>query len=354
MRSAFEREVNRLAPRRRCAIATKSSAAPSPGADLVFVEIDGPGITRRKLKHGWAYYLEEQRITDREEIDRLNALALPPAYERCWYCPDPRGHIQAIGYDARGRRQYRYHPDFRANRDRDKFARMVQFGGALPGLRKTLDRDLARRRYDKTTIVAAVVRLLDVAQLRIGGRQYARENGSFGATTLRKRHARVTGQRLQLRFKAKSGKLADYLISDRVLARIVRRCQELPGQALFAYPDAEGAMRSVSSQDVNAYLKAAMGESFTAKDFRTWGGTLIAYETLRAGAGGRVTLKGMLEQVAAALGNTPAVARKSYVHPALLEAAKAGAPIAFPKARGSRRLSPSERSLIAFLGALGG
>lgn len=317
----------------------------------MFADIDGPGISRRRLKRGWAYYRSSgDRITDRDEIDRLNRLALPPAYERCWFCPDPRGHIQAIGYDARGRRQYRYHPDFRSSRDRDKFARLEHFGQALPRLRKAIERDLGRRRYDKATIVAAVVRLLDIAQLRVGGQQYARDNGSFGATTLRKRHALVTGRKLRLRFKAKSGKPADYLISDRVMARIVRRCQELPGQALFAYPDAGGEMRAVSSQDVNDYLRAAMGSSFTAKDFRTWGGTLIAYETLREAAGGRVPLKTMLAQVAEALGNTPAVARKAYVHPVLLDIAKNGEAIDFPKARATARHSQAERSLIAFLG----
>ncbi len=322
-------------------------------ADLVFAEVDGPGISRRKLTRGWAYYRDGDRVIDRDEIDRLNALALPPAYERCWFCDDPRGHIQAIGYDARGRRQYRYHADFRSSRDRDKFARMAHFGRALPALRKAIDRDLKRRRYDKVTIVAAVIRLLDIAQLRIGGTQYARDNGSFGATTLRKRHAQVTGAKLRLRFKAKSGKLADYMISDRVLVRIVRRCQDLPGQALFAYPDADGAMRSVSSHDVNEYLKAAMGDSFTAKDFRTWGGTLIAYETLRAAAGARVPLKAMLADVAQALGNTPAVARKAYIHPVLLDMAKAGETIDFPKARATARHSQGERSLIAFLERLG-
>ncbi len=341
-----------LDARRRTQIASMPEVAPDLVPGLVYADVDSPGITRRKLARGWAYDQQGKRIADRGEIDRLNALALPPAYERCWFCPDPRGHIQAIGYDARGRRQYRYHADFRLSRDTEKFARLQHFGKALPALRKALDRDLARRGHDKVAIVAAVVRLLDIAQLRIGGQQYVRDNGSFGATTLRKRHVQVTGQKLRLRFKAKSGKLADYLISDRVLARIIKRCQDLPGQALFAYADEGGVMRSVSSNDVNDYLKAAMGEGFTAKDFRTWGGTLTAYETLLEAAGDRVPLKAMLADVAKALGNTPAIARKSYIHPVLLEAARSGEAITFPRARSTAWQSQAERSLIAFLASL--
>lgn len=319
---------------------------------LIFADVDAPGISRRKLARGWGYYRDGKRIVDRQEIDRLNALAVPPAYERCWFCHDHRGHIQAIGYDARGRRQYRYHPDFRSNKDTEKFARMEDFGLALPALRKALDRDLARRVYDKTTMAAAVVRLLDIAQLRVGGQRYVRENGSFGATTLRKNHARVTGQTLRLRFKAKSGKDADYVLSDRVLARIVKRCQDLPGQSLFAYRDSDGAMHAISSHDVNDYLKQATRGSFTAKDFRTWGGTLIAYEALREAGEAGLSLKAMLARVSAALCNTPAVARKSYIHPALTEAVQSGQPIDFPDMRATARLSRHERSLIAFLARL--
>ncbi len=283
----------------------------------------------------------------------MNAIGLPPAYERCWFSPDVLGHIQAIGYDARGRRQYRYHPDFRAHRDRDKFDRCAVFGALLPALRRQIERDLGRRVYDKTTMVAAVVRLLDIARLRVGGAEYARDNGSFGATTLRKRHARVRGQKLELSFTAKSGKRATYLIDDRVLARIARRCQDLPGQELFAYADGEAIVRPVSSHDVNAYLKNAMHSDFTAKDFRTWGASLIAYETLigvRGGAGtAGTTLKQVLAEVAAELGNTPAVARKAYIHPRLIEAATGGPIPAPPRERAARYLSRTERGLIAYL-----
>lgn len=284
-------------------------------------------------------------------IDRLNAIGLPPAYERCWFCPDASGHIQAIGYDQRGRRQYRYHAGFRSERDRDKFDRCAPFGRALAALRRQIDRDLGRRVHDKTTIVAAIVRLLDISRIRVGGVQYARDNGSFGATTLRKRHARVTGQKLLLSFKAKSGKDAAYVINDRVLARIVRRCQELPGQSLFAYTDTQGERRSVTSQDVNAYLKSAMGGDFTAKDFRTWGASLIAYEALASTPGATPTLQQVLAMVADALGNTPAMARKAYVHPRLIEMAKQGEIAIVKGQRATRYLSSSERALIALLEA---
>lgn len=322
-------------------------------AGLVFADVDAPGISRKKLTSSWGYYFNGKRISDRQEITRLNALAVPPAYERCWFCSDARGHIQAIGFDARGRKQYRYHPDFRSNRDTEKFARLEEFGRALPALRKALERDLARRVYDKTTMAAAVVRLLDVAQLRVGGKRYARENGSFGATTLRKRHATVSGRTLRLRFKAKSGKEADYTLSDHILARIVKRCQDLPGQSLFAYPDDDGTMHPISSQDVNDYLKHATNGDFTAKDFRTWGGTLIAYEAMREADSEQLTLKAMLEKVSNALCNTPAVARKSYVHPLLMEAVRVGEPIDFPEMRATARMSRNERSLVAFLARAG-
>ncbi len=322
-------------------------------AGLVFADIDAPGINRKKLTHGWGYYCDGKRISDRQEIARLNALAVPPAYDRCWFCSDARGHIQAIGYDARGRKQYRYHPDFRSTRDTEKFARLEEFGRALPALRKALERDLARRVYDKTTMAAAVVRLLDVAQLRIGGQRYARDNGSFGATTLRKRHATVAGRTLRLRFKAKSGKDADYRVSDHILARIVKRCQDLPGQSLFAYPDEDGTMHPISSQDVNDYLRHATNGDFTAKDFRTWGGTLIAYEAMREADGEPLTLKALLAKVSDALCNTPAVARKSYVHPLLMEAVRVGKPIDFPDVRATARMSRNERSLVAFLARSG-
>ncbi len=309
-----------------------------------------PGITRRRLKRGWAYYdVDGNRITDRDEIDRLNAIALPPAYVDCWYCPSGLGHIQATGYDDRGRKQYRYHPDFRAARDAEKYAGCPDFGRALPKLRARLEADLSRRGLRKDRTIAAVVRLLDLGKLRVGNEHYATTNKSFGATTLRRRHVDLSGKSLTLRYRAKSGKEQQLTITDTRLLRFVRQVQDLPGQHLFQYLDEDGDARPITSSDVNAYIADAMGGPFTAKHFRTWGASTIAFETLAAG---HVSLKQLLEPVAQALGNTPAISRKSYVHPALLALCKDGQDawregLRLP--RQTRYLSRGERGLIAFL-----
>jgi DNA topoisomerase-1 len=309
-----------------------------------------PGITRRALKRGWAYHhADGARITDRDEIDRLNAIALPPAYRDCWFCPSPYGHIQAIGYDDRGRKQYRYHPDFRAAREAEKYAGCPDFGRALPRLRARLEADLSKRGLRKDRTLAAVIRLLDLAKLRVGNEHYATTNKSFGATTLRRRHVDVRGKSLTLRYRAKSGKQQQLTITDSRLLRFVRQVQDLPGQHLFQYLDEDGEARPITSGDVNAYIAQAMGAPFTAKHFRTWGASAIAFETLAAG---HVSLKQMLEPVAQALGNTPAISRKSYIHPALIALCREGqdewrAGLRLP--RRTRYLSRGERGLIAFL-----
>jgi DNA topoisomerase-1 len=313
-----------------------------------------PGITRKKAGHGWGYYHPDgSRITDRDEIDRLNAIALPPAYRNAWLSPDPKGHILATGIDDRGRKQYRYHPDFRAQQDADKYERCADFGRALPKLRAQVEEDLARRSLSRETVVAAVVRLLDLGHIRIGNETYAKENKSFGATTLRNRHARVTGTRLRLEYMGKSGKKQRLTIEDRRLARIVRRTQDLPGQHLFEYLDGEGKPHAVGSDDVNCYIREATGGDFTAKHFRTWGATLLAFEhILDVAKDGKVSLKPMLEAVAAALGNTPAISRKSYIHPSLIELCRTGDPAglcALKLPRPTRWLQSRERALIAFL-----
>lgn len=309
-----------------------------------------PGITRRALKRGWAYYdADGDRITDRDEIDRLNAIALPPAYKDCWFCPSPWGHIQAVGYDDRGRKQYRYHPDFRAAREAEKYAGCPNFGRALPKLRAKLEADLSKRGLRKDRTLAAVVRLLDLAKLRVGNEQYATTNKSFGATTLRRRHLDLSGKSLRLRYRAKSGKMQDQTITDTRLLRFVRQVQDLPGQHLFQYLDEDGEARPIQSSDVNAYIADAMGGPFTAKHFRTWGASTIAFETLAAG---HVSLKELLVPVADTLGNTPAISRKSYVHPALIALCRDGqddwrAGLRLP--RRTRYLTREERGLIAFL-----
>ena len=321
---------------------------------LRYVDDALPGITRRKAGRGWAYRdAEGKRITDRGEIDRLNVIALPPAYKDAWFCPSAHGHIQATGIDEKGRKQYRYHADFRAQQDARKYEMCADFGRALPLLRARVADDLASRTLDKPTVVAAVVRLLDLGKIRVGNESYARVNKSFGATTLRNRHAQVKGARLRLRYVGKSGKQQRLTIEDRRLAALVKKTQDLPGQHLFEYLDGEGVPHAVGSGEVNAYIREATGRDFTAKHFRTWGASLLAFEhILEAADGGRLSLKPMLERVAAALGNTPAISRKSYVHPALIDLCRTGdatgmCELKLPRA--TRYMTGQERALIAFL-----
>jgi DNA topoisomerase-1 len=321
---------------------------------LIHADDSKPGITRRKAGHGWGYWdAKGERITDRDEIDRLNRIALPPAYVDAWFCPSPKGHIQATGVDAKGRKQYRYHPDFRAHQDADKYARCADFGRALPKLRARVHKDLAGRGLQHDTVVAAVVRLLDLGKVRVGNEGYAKANKSFGATTLRNRHAKVRGARLELEYMGKSGKRQRLTIEDRRLAQLVRRTQDLPGQHLFEYLDAEGNPHPVGSDEVNLYIREATGGDFTAKHFRTWGATLLAFQhMIEAGKDDRLSLKPMLEAVAGALGNTPAISRKSYIHPALIEICRAGdatgiCDLHLPRA--TKWLTGEERALIAFL-----
>jgi DNA topoisomerase-1 len=291
-------------------------SAKSPA--LEYVDDQGPGITRKKAGHGWAYFDPAgKRITDRDEIDRLNRIALPPAYTGAWFCPKHCGHLLATGIDARGRKQYRYNPEFRTKQEAEKFDGCGEFGRLLPKVRRQVARDLSRRTLSRERVVASVVRLLDLGAIRVGNESYAKSNNSFGATTLRTRHAKVAGDKLKLRFKAKSGQLREATISDAQLARLVRKMQDLPGQNLFQYVNGDGEAHPVGSADVNAYLGAAMGGHFTAKNFRTWHASVLALRLL-AEAEGALTLKELTTQVGAHLGNTPAMARKSYIHPAVI------------------------------------
>jgi len=322
------------------------------GPALCYVDDSRPGITRKRHGRYWQYFDPQgKRITDRDEIDRLNAIALPPAYRDAWFCPDPRGHIQATGYDDKGRKQYRYHEGFREQQEAAKYDRCASFGKALPKLRKKVAADLRRRTLSRETVVAAVVRLLDVGRIRVGNEAYAQSNKSYGATTLRDRHARVAGRTVKMRFKAKSGIERELRITDTSLSRIVRRCQDLPGQHLFQYINGDGEPHPVSSTDVNDYIRAATDEDFTAKHFRTWSASAIAFEAICAAGEDGVGLNAMLEPVAEALGNTPAISRKSYVHPALIEAVKdSKGRLGLQCPRPTKYLSSAERGLIAFLG----
>ncbi|WFL76590.1 DNA topoisomerase IB [Altererythrobacter arenosus] len=286
---------------------------------LIYVDDSLPGITRRGAGKGFAYYDPQgKRITDPAERRRLNAIALPPAYVDEWYCPAPNGHILATGYDARGRKQYRYHPEFRMRKEGEKFDGCMVFGNLLPLVRKRVEEDLEARKLTRERAIASVVRLLDLGAIRIGNEGYARTNKSFGATTLRRRHAELTGNTLRLRYVGKGGKKREVTLTDGSLARVVRKMQDLPGQNLFQYFDEEGDLQAVGSSDVNEYLRETMGQGFTAKNFRTWHASVMAYRCL-ADAEDRLTIKSLLDCVAEHLGNTPAVTRKSYIHPAVID-----------------------------------
>jgi len=318
---------------------------------LEYVDDRGPGITRKKAGRGWAYFDPDgARITDRGEIDRLNRVALPPAYTDAWFCPNDCGHLLATGIDARGRKQYRYNPEFRARQEAEKFDGCARFGKRLPKVRKRVAKDLARRKLSRERVVASVVRLLDLGAIRVGNESYAKANKSFGATTLRRRHAKVSGDTLKLRFKAKSGQLREATVSDTRLASLVRRMQDLPGQHLFQYVNGDGEAHPVGSADVNAYLRAAMGDDFTAKNFRTWHASVLALKLL-AEAERPLTLKDLTAEVGEHLGNTPAMARKSYIHPAVMALVdrqqKWRARLKLP--RESKWFSRYERALIRLL-----
>ena len=306
----------------------------------------------------WAYFdAEGNRVTDRDEIDRLNAVGLPPAYENAWFCADPNGHLQATGVDARGRKQYRYHADFREKRDTAKYEGLLEFGKALQKLRRRVERDLKRRDLSREAVLAAVVRLLDTQHIRVGNEQYAKANKSYGATTLRTRHLKRTGHGLMMRFTGKHGIVHEVKITDTNLKRICKRCQELPGQMLFQYVNGDGEPKPITSGDVNDYMREATGGDFTAKHFRTWGASVIACEQmLKKAEDARITVKTVVEPVAEALGNTPAISRKSYVHPKLLEAVKEDPrdPLSgMERPRGRKRLSTAEVALMEFLARSG-
>jgi DNA topoisomerase-1 len=291
-------------------------------AGLRYVTDALPGIRRIKSGHGFRYVdAHGTAVTGPEGRQRIQALAIPPAWTDVWICPFANGHIQATGRDGRGRKQYRYHRQWREVRDQAKYGRMIAFAAKLPAIHARTQRDLALRGLPRAKVLATAVRLLEKTLIRVGNEEYVRENGSFGLTTLRDRHVDVDGSTLRFRFRAKSGKLSVVEAHDRRAAHIVRQCQELPGHELFHYMDEEGKTQTIESADVNAYLRKAAGEDFTAKDFRTWYGTLLAVRALREAAGAKPTRQAVVRAIAAAaqrLGNTPAVCRKCYIHPAVI------------------------------------
>ena len=338
--------------------ASKSADAVDVPRGLVWVSDETAGIKRLRVGDGFAYRgVDGKKIGNAAELKRIASLAIPPAYEDVWICPKANGHLQATGRDARGRKQYRYHPEWRVAKDADKFERMLEFGAALPRIRKRVKDDLASplgAKPGRETVLATIVRLLDTTYVRIGNEEYARENKSFGLTTLRNRHAAVQGDKLRLRFRGKSGKDHEVALDDPRVARVVRRCQAMPGQELFQYVDDDGDPHAVDSADVNDYIREISGANFTAKDFRTWHGTTHALALWVAQDEGKPAgMKQLLSEVAARLGNTVAVCKKSYVHPRVLEVLTKtadGAVVArLEKANRRAGLAASERRLLAFL-----
>ncbi len=322
-----------------------------------------PGIRREMRGKNFVYFSTTgDRLKDAAALARIRPLAIPPAWQKVWICPHENGHIQATGRDGRGRKQYRYHADWRQRRDDNKFSRMVAFARALPRIRRRVQRDLSRRGIPREKALATVVRLLEATLIRVGNDEYARQNKSYGLTTMRNHHARVSGAEVRFNFRGKSGKHHEISVRDPQLARIVRHCQDMPGQDLFGYEDEQGQARDVGSQDVNAYLRDISGEDFTAKDFRTWAGTVLAaialreFEAVTHAAQAKKNVLTAIEAVAKMLGNTPAVCRKCYVHPEILDSYLAGNTIATIRQRVAgkidrslARLKPEEAAVLVLI-----
>jgi len=331
------------------------SELPELPPDLHYVDDSQPGLRREREGDHFVYFTAKGAlIEDPAVIKRINALAVPPAYTDVWICADPRGHLQATGRDARGRKQYRYHARWREVRDENKYARMVAFGNALPKLRKQLESHLALPGLDRNKIMATVIYLLDTTLIRVGNSQYARDNKSYGLTTLRNRHVEVKGSAIEFHFRGKSGVEHRVSVKDKRVARIVKRCLELPGQHLFQYLDDQGERHTVTSSDINAYLQDMTGADFTAKDYRTWAGSALALAMLRElhwqpEPEAKRQIVEMVKAVARTLGNTPAVCRRCYIHPAVLERYVLGELAKLPKPRKRKGLRLEEVALATFL-----
>ena len=335
--------------------------AAARAAGLRYTPDDSPGITRRRSGKGWSYLDPDGAvIRDPEQLERIRGIVIPPAWTDVWINPSPRGHIQATGRDARGRKQYRYHPKWRASRDETKFFRMAAFGEALPGIRERVAADLALPGLPRERSLAVVVRLLDESLIRVGNAEYARDNGSYGLTTLRDKHVAVEGATIHFTFRGKSGKPHEVAVRDRRVAGMVKRMQDLPGQRLFQYLDDAGEAQAIDSDHVNAYLDEITGEGFTAKDFRTWAGTVLAARSLRdlgpfeTETAMKANIVAAVDAVAARLGNTRAVCRAAYIHPAVLSGYERGELCFFACDDEHPGLDPDEQWALAFLKAMNG
>jgi len=350
--------------------ATLASAVPNTdppaaakAAGLRYVLDDRPGIRREPDGDGFRYVdAKGEPVDDEATLKRIKSLAIPPAWTDVWICPQANGHLQATGRDARGRKQYRYHPKWREVRDEVKYERMINFGKALPKIRKEVDRALALPGLPRDKVLATIVYLLEATMMRIGNDEYARENKSYGLTTLRNRHVKIDGSEVEFRFRGKSGVYHDVKVHDRRLARIIQRTRDLPGQDLFQYLDEDGERHTVGSSDVNDYLRTITGEDYTAKDFRTWSGTVLAamalqeFEAVDSDAQAKKNVVRAIESVAERLGNTPSVCRKCYVHPAVLDAYLDGTMLEGLRARAEESLvedlqdlQPEEAAVLAML-----
>ena len=313
-------------PKQNGAIAEELVAA-AEEAGLKYVSDERPGYNRKAKGKQFEYFdTEGKPICDEQRLLRINRLAIPPAWTEVWICPSPNGHVQATGRDARHRKQYRYHERWREVRDENKFERLAQFATALPNIRRRVAHDLKLQGLTRRKVLATIVRLLERTFIRVGNEEYARENKSFGLTTLKNRHVQVRGAQVRFRFRGKSGRHHEVDVTDLRVARVIAKCQDLPGQDLFQYVDENGDVQSITSQNVNEYLRQIAGEDFTAKDFRTWGGTVLAaialsrQEEFQTKKQAKSNIKTAICAVAELLGNTPAVCRKCYVHPVIVEA----------------------------------
>lgn len=316
-------------------------------AGLVYVLAGSPGISRRRKGKHFVYLdVIGKVIRNADVLGRIDSLVIPPAWEKVWICPSERGHLQAVGWDARGRKQYRYHEKFRAVRDEAKYERMLAFVQALPKIRRRVNKDLKRRGMPREKVLAAVVRLLETTLIRVGNEEYAHENNSYGLTTIRNKHAKVCGATIHFHFRGKSGVEHAIDLDDPRLAKIVRKCQELPGEELFAYVDQDGQAHDVKSDDVNAYLHAIAGDEFTAKDFRTWAGTVLAARALQefdqvdSQARRKKNVVRAIEAVAEKLGNTKAVCRKCYIHPQVINSYMDGSLVERLQQKAEQMLKP--------------
>jgi DNA topoisomerase-1 len=337
--------------------------AAAKAAGLRYVHDDRPGIRREPASEGFRYLdARGEPVEDEATLKRIKSLAIPPAWTEVWICPQANGHLQATGRDARGRKQYRYHPRWREVRDEVKYERMIKFGKALPQIRKEVDRALGLPGLPREKMLATIVYLLEATMMRIGNDEYARENKSYGLTTLRNRHVKIDGSEVEFRFRGKSGVYHDVKVHDRRLARIIQRSRDLPGQDLFEYLDENKELHTVNSADVNDYLREITGEDYTAKDFRTWSGTVLAaialqeFEKFDSEAQAKKNIVRAIETVAEKLGNTPSVCRKCYVHPAVLDSYMDGTMVEGLLARAEEKLAddlqdlqPEEAAVLAML-----